>query len=144
MTIHAIQTGSVRIKRSQVRGRGHGLRRRLAVFADPQWTDWLPTYAWMIDHPEGIIVVDTGQECTCSTAPDRCTHILQSGCVVMIPCDHVELLSSNRRRSDAFARPSSAWGFIGSKSLRVRRTKANVPRIPVVALDFTSSNLSNP
>lgn len=61
MTIHAIQTGSVRIKRSQVRGRGHGLRRRLAIFADPQWTDWLPTYAWMIDHPEGIIVVDTGQ-----------------------------------------------------------------------------------
>ena len=61
MTIHAIQTGSVRIKRAQVRGRGHGLRRRLGIFVDPHWTDWLPTYAWMIDHPEGIIVVDTGQ-----------------------------------------------------------------------------------
>ena len=61
MRIHAIQTGSVRIKASQVRGRGHGLRRRLHIFADRQWTTWLPTYAWMIDHPEGIIVVDTGQ-----------------------------------------------------------------------------------
>jgi len=61
MRIHAIRTGSVRIKRSQVRGRGRGLRRRLRIFADPQWTDWLPTYAWMIDHPEGLIVVDTGQ-----------------------------------------------------------------------------------
>jgi len=61
MRIHAIQTGSVRIKRSQVRGRGRGLSRRLRIFADPQWTDWLPTYAWVIDHPEGIIVVDTGQ-----------------------------------------------------------------------------------
>ena len=61
MRIHAIRTGSVRIKRSQVRGRGRGLRRRLRIFADPQWTDWLPTYAWMIDHPEGVIVVDTGQ-----------------------------------------------------------------------------------
>jgi N-acyl homoserine lactone hydrolase len=61
MTIHAIQTGSVRIKTSQVRGRGRGMRRRLRIFTDPQWTDWLPTYAWVIDHPEGIIVVDTGQ-----------------------------------------------------------------------------------
>lgn len=61
MKIHAIQTGSVRIKRSQVRGRGRGLMRQLRIFADPQWTDWLPTYAWLIDHPEGSIVVDTGQ-----------------------------------------------------------------------------------
>jgi N-acyl homoserine lactone hydrolase len=61
MMIHAIQTGSVRIKRSQVRGKGHGVRRRLGIFVDPQWTDWLPTYAWLIDHPEGIMVVDTGQ-----------------------------------------------------------------------------------
>src|SRR5262249_43260399 len=29
---------------------------------------WLPTYAWVIDHPEGVIVVDTGQG----------THLLES------------------------------------------------------------------
>jgi glyoxylase-like metal-dependent hydrolase (beta-lactamase superfamily II) len=68
MKIHAIRTGSVRIKSAQVHGRGHGVRRRLRVFTDPQWTDWLPTYAWLIDHPEGIIVVDTGQG----------THLLDS------------------------------------------------------------------
>lgn len=61
MHIHAIQTGSVRIKTAQVAGRGHGLRRRLAMFTDTTWTDWLPTYAWAIEHPEGVIVVDTGQ-----------------------------------------------------------------------------------
>jgi len=61
MKIHAIQTGAVRIKQSQVRGHGRGVRRRVRIFGDPKWTDWLPTYAWMIDHPEGIIVVDTGQ-----------------------------------------------------------------------------------
>lgn len=61
MRIHAIRTGSVRIKKSQVHGTGRGLRRRLRIFTDAQWTDWLPTYAWVIDHPEGIIVVDTGQ-----------------------------------------------------------------------------------
>ncbi len=61
MKVHAIQTGLVRIKTAQVEGRGHGLSRRLAIFTDGTWTEWLPTYAWVIDHPEGIIVVDTGQ-----------------------------------------------------------------------------------
>jgi N-acyl homoserine lactone hydrolase len=68
MKLHAIQTGSVRIKTAQVHGRGRGLRRRLALFADRHWTGWLPTYAWVIDHPEGVIVVDTGQG----------THLLDS------------------------------------------------------------------
>jgi glyoxylase-like metal-dependent hydrolase (beta-lactamase superfamily II) len=61
MKIHAVQTGSVRIKAAQVEGRGRGLRRRLGVVTDRYWTEWLPTYAWVIDHPEGVIVVDTGQ-----------------------------------------------------------------------------------
>jgi glyoxylase-like metal-dependent hydrolase (beta-lactamase superfamily II) len=61
MKLHAIQTGCVRIKPAQVEGRGRGLRRRLSVMIDRDWTPWLPTYAWVIDHPEGVIVVDTGQ-----------------------------------------------------------------------------------
>ncbi len=39
MRIHAIQTGTVRIKTVQVEGRGHGLWRRLAIFADANWTE---------------------------------------------------------------------------------------------------------
>lgn len=69
MKIHAVQTGSVKIKTAQVVGRGHGLRRQLAIFADSEWTDWLPTFAWVIDHPEGVIVVDSGQG----------GHLLESG-----------------------------------------------------------------
>lgn len=69
MKIHAIQTGSVRIKTAQVEGHGHGLARRLAVFTDREWTDWLPTYAWAIEHPDGVIVVDTGQG----------AHLLETG-----------------------------------------------------------------
>jgi hypothetical protein len=61
MRIHAIQTGTVKIKTAQVEGRGHGFRRQMAVYTDGNWTEWLPTYAWAIEHPEGIIVVDTGQ-----------------------------------------------------------------------------------
>ena len=69
MKVLAIQTGFVRIKTAQVEGQGHGLPRRLAIFTDRNWTGWLPTYAWVIDHPEGIIVVDTGQG----------AHLLESG-----------------------------------------------------------------
>jgi glyoxylase-like metal-dependent hydrolase (beta-lactamase superfamily II) len=61
MKVHAIQTGWVRIKTAQPEGHGRGLLRQLAIFADPNWTDWAPTYAWLIDHDEGPIVVDTGQ-----------------------------------------------------------------------------------
>jgi N-acyl homoserine lactone hydrolase len=68
MRIHAIQTGTVRIKTAQVEGHGHGLRRRLATFTDANWTNWLPTFAWAIEHREGVIVVDTGQG----------THLLES------------------------------------------------------------------
>src|SRR6266436_1492178 len=69
MKVHAIQTGFVRIKSAQVEGHGHGLARRLAIFTDRSWIEWLPTYAWVIDHREGIIVVDTGQG----------THLLETG-----------------------------------------------------------------
>ena len=69
MKVHAIQTGQVRIKTAQVEGRGHGLPRRLAIFTDGNWTEWLPTYAWAIETADGVIVVDTGQG----------AHLLESG-----------------------------------------------------------------
>lgn len=55
--IHPIQTGWVQIKTAQrVRKPGGFVR----ILIDTQWTEWLPIYAWVIDHPEGVIVVDTG------------------------------------------------------------------------------------
>jgi N-acyl homoserine lactone hydrolase len=61
MKIHAIQTGMVAIKARQVQGYGHGARRRLNMFLDRAWTEPLPIYAFAIEHPEGLIVVDTGE-----------------------------------------------------------------------------------
>jgi glyoxylase-like metal-dependent hydrolase (beta-lactamase superfamily II) len=31
------------------------------VLFGKKWADWIPIYAWVIDHPEGVIVVDTGE-----------------------------------------------------------------------------------
>jgi N-acyl homoserine lactone hydrolase len=61
MKIHAIQTGTVAIKTRQVEGLGRGGRRRLNMFLDRDWTEPLPIYAFAIEHPEGVIVVDTGE-----------------------------------------------------------------------------------
>jgi N-acyl homoserine lactone hydrolase len=61
MHIHAIQTGTVAVKTRQLRGKGHGLRRQLNTLLDPNWTQPLPIYAWLIEHPTGLILVDTGE-----------------------------------------------------------------------------------
>ena len=61
LTIHAICTGLVQVKLAQIEGRGQGLARAAHILFDEGWSEWLPIYAWVIDHPEGIIVVDTGE-----------------------------------------------------------------------------------
>ena len=60
--IHAIRTGSVAIKECQRVGRGTGqVGRQISILTDKEWTEPLPIYAWAIEHPEGVIVVDTGE-----------------------------------------------------------------------------------
>jgi hypothetical protein len=62
MQFHAIKTGTVAVKtRQQQGGRGSGALRLMNTMLDPTWTDPLPIYAWVIDHPEGLIVIDTGE-----------------------------------------------------------------------------------
>jgi glyoxylase-like metal-dependent hydrolase (beta-lactamase superfamily II) len=61
MKIHAVQTGTVRVKAGQPVGRGRGSMRRVNILLDRTWTEWLPIYAWAIETAEGVIVVDTGE-----------------------------------------------------------------------------------
>ena len=61
LRIHAIQTGTVGIKSKQLRGEGHGTVRLFNTLIDKTWEQPLPIYAWVIEHSEGIIVVDTGE-----------------------------------------------------------------------------------
>jgi glyoxylase-like metal-dependent hydrolase (beta-lactamase superfamily II) len=61
MKIHAIQTGTVALTTAWREGVGHGRRRLLHAILDRQWTETLPIYAFAIEHPEGVIVVDTGE-----------------------------------------------------------------------------------
>jgi glyoxylase-like metal-dependent hydrolase (beta-lactamase superfamily II) len=61
MRFHAIQTGVVKLREGWPQGKGHGLTRNLHALLDRTWTPPLPIYAWVIEHPEGLIVVDTGE-----------------------------------------------------------------------------------
>ena len=56
--IHPIQTGLVRIRESQRNRKPGG---PLRILFDRNWTEWLPIFAWAIEHPEGIILVDAGE-----------------------------------------------------------------------------------
>ena len=60
MKIHAIKTGRVRVTERWREGTGDGMRRLLNAWFDKAMTDWLPVHVWVIEHPEGLIVVDTG------------------------------------------------------------------------------------
>ena len=64
--IHLIQTGTVKIKKSQRRQEGKGGLGK--VLWSKEWTKWLPIYAWVIEHTEGVIVVDTGETAQTSEA----------------------------------------------------------------------------
>ena len=59
--VHAIRTGSVRIKRAQMAGRGRGIARLGHILLDRDWSDWVPIHAWLIEHDEGLMLVDTGE-----------------------------------------------------------------------------------
>lgn len=61
LKIHAINTGRVTIRPNQVEGKGADSIRMLNVYLDKSWTEPLPIYAWAIDHPEGVVVIDTGE-----------------------------------------------------------------------------------
>lgn len=60
MKIHAIETGKVQITQSWRTGRGDGVSRLLHTLFDSKYTEWLPIYVWLIEHPEGLMVIDTG------------------------------------------------------------------------------------
>jgi N-acyl homoserine lactone hydrolase len=66
MKIHAIQTGTVALTSAWREGVGHGRRRLLHAIVDREWTEPLPIYAFAIEHPEGVIVVDTGEDARAS------------------------------------------------------------------------------
>ena len=62
--VEPIEAGEVRVKQAQVVGRGPILIRHLWTMLSRAWTDPLPIYCWVIDHPAGTVLVDAGPKPT--------------------------------------------------------------------------------
>ena len=62
LKITAIQTGTGNCHVRQIASPPDlgTVRRRAGILLDKQWTGPHPIYAYLIDHPEGLILVDTG------------------------------------------------------------------------------------
>ncbi|MEM6764242.1 MAG: N-acyl homoserine lactonase family protein [Bacteroidota bacterium] len=58
LTLHALPCGFVKVKRSHK----HSSVGIPQILLDPFWTDWLPIWVWLIEHPEGNILIDTGEQ----------------------------------------------------------------------------------
>ena len=61
LRVHAIAAGTVAVKRSHREYRGPNVLRFPAILADWRWTAPLPIWTWVIEHPEGNFLVDTGE-----------------------------------------------------------------------------------
>jgi glyoxylase-like metal-dependent hydrolase (beta-lactamase superfamily II) len=61
MRVHAVQTGYVAVKTAHRQFSGADGMGLPAIASDQKWASWMPVLTWVIEHPEGVIVVDTGE-----------------------------------------------------------------------------------
>jgi glyoxylase-like metal-dependent hydrolase (beta-lactamase superfamily II) len=59
--IQALSTGTVRIRTTMARGRGPTPLRQLRMLTGGDFTGPLPINAWLIRHPDGPLLIDTGE-----------------------------------------------------------------------------------
>ena len=68
MRVHRIQTGTVVIKAAQHSLRGPDKLRFVAVVLGRAFTSALPINTWLIEHSDGLVMVDTGELAAASDA----------------------------------------------------------------------------
>src|SRR6185295_12077355 len=60
MRIHALTTGTVRLKHAFLHART-GPRRQLDLFLPGSWSDPVPIHCWAIEHDGRLLLVDSGE-----------------------------------------------------------------------------------
>ncbi|MCI4667746.1 MAG: N-acyl homoserine lactonase family protein [Bacteroidia bacterium] len=59
--IHGISTGKVSVKTRFRDSKLQGIPGIFSSLTDRKFTEWMPIWVWVIEHPEGIFVIDTGE-----------------------------------------------------------------------------------
>jgi N-acyl homoserine lactone hydrolase len=68
MKIHALRTGTVRVKHSFLFA-SRGPRRQLDLFMPGAWSDPLPIHCWAIEHNGRLLLVDSGENAAVRDVP---------------------------------------------------------------------------
>ena len=58
--IHAISTGKIALKSKAMHVKNPGIWSTLMAFRDKKWAEWMSIWCWVVEHPEGIFLIDTG------------------------------------------------------------------------------------
>lgn len=59
--VHLVSTGAVSVKTKFRDARFKGLPAMIDFMLDRKFTEWMPVWVMVIEHPEGIFIIDTGE-----------------------------------------------------------------------------------
>ncbi|TMK96947.1 MAG: MBL fold metallo-hydrolase [Actinobacteria bacterium] len=68
MRIHALRTGSVRLKHAFLYPH-RGVRRQLDLFLPGPWSDPMPIHCWAVEHERRLLLIDTGESVAARNVP---------------------------------------------------------------------------
>jgi len=60
LKVHAVQTGLISVKENFLNQKGSGLLSKVSIILSNTYAGFMPIWTWVIEHPEGIIAIDTG------------------------------------------------------------------------------------
>jgi glyoxylase-like metal-dependent hydrolase (beta-lactamase superfamily II) len=59
--VHGLCAGTVAVKTTFKTKKGSGYLSKINILLAKYYTEYMPIWVWVIEHPEGLIVVDTGE-----------------------------------------------------------------------------------
>lgn len=59
--IHGLCIGTVAVKTTFKTKKGNGFLSKINILLAKYYTEYMPIWVWVIEHPEGLIIVDTGE-----------------------------------------------------------------------------------
>ncbi|MEL6192382.1 MAG: N-acyl homoserine lactonase family protein [Bacteroidota bacterium] len=62
--LHGFSTGYVKVKKAYKTAKGGALSAKIHLLLGKEWEDFMPIMVWLIDHPEGKFLIDTGENAT--------------------------------------------------------------------------------
>ncbi len=131
MRIHALQTGSVRVKDAFLHARA-GPRRQLDLLLPGDWSSPLPIHCWAIEHDGRLLLVDTGETAAAHDIPfarfdvgpdDELPHALAAVGLAAADVDAVVLTHLHGDHMDGLGHLPGVPVHVGAEELAFARSR---------------------